>query len=201
MSLKQFIFSKQFLKHFIISLILGNVLLWGSLFFVDIYTRHGEAIPVPNLNGITYNEAVKILDDLKMTCVITDSVYLSDKPKGMIVDQNPPADFHVKSGRLIFVTVNSMFPERVKMPDIVGVSLRQAQAVLETYGLKVGKCKYVPDIARNNVLKQSYKGKKISEGSIIEKGSRIDLVLGKGDPEEKADSLNKQTNEPDEENL
>ena len=66
------------------------------------------------------------------------------------------------------------------MPDFTGVSLIQAKADVETFGLKIGKLKYIPDIATNNVLEQMYKGKPISAGTLIEKGSVIDFVLGLG---------------------
>jgi eukaryotic-like serine/threonine-protein kinase len=153
------------------------------------YTRHGEAIPVPEVKGLTIEEAAQKLKASKLNCTISDSVYLPDKKKGAVVEQNPPANFKVKSGRKVFLTINSFFPERVKMPDVVGVSLRQAKAVLETYGLKTGKLKYVPDIAKDNVLEQRFKGKKITESTVIEKGSSIDLVLGKGEKEEEAEEV------------
>ena len=71
-------------------------------------------------------------------------------------------------------------PERVKMPNLIDLTLRQAISMLETYGLKVGKLSYIPDIAENSVLKQNFNGKAISPDVIIDKGSKIDLVLGKG---------------------
>jgi beta-lactam-binding protein with PASTA domain len=77
--------------------------------------------------------------------------------------------------------VNALNPEKIKMPNVVGVSLRQAIAILESNGLSVGKLRYVPDIATNNVLKQRLNGKEINAGLEIIKGSHIDLVLGKSD--------------------
>ncbi|MBI5218398.1 MAG: PASTA domain-containing protein [Bacteroidia bacterium] len=196
-----FLFSKQFLKHLLLSIIIGNVLFWGSLFFLSFYTRHGEAIPVPDVRGLTIEEAAKKLQEKSFLFEITDSVFLTDKKKGAIVEQNPPADFKVKKGRKIFLTINSFFPERVKMPNVVGVSLRQARAVLETYGLKIGRTRYVPDIAKDNVLEQKFKGKKITEGTTIEKGSAIDLILGKGEKEEESDTSATNMKQPDEKNL
>jgi beta-lactam-binding protein with PASTA domain len=71
------------------------------------------------------------------------------------------------------------------MPNIVGVSLRQARAIVQTAGLNIGKLTYIPDIAVNNVLQQKYKGNVIEEGDSIVKGSQIDLVLGRGLSNEK----------------
>ncbi len=76
--------------------------------------------------------------------------------------------------------MNAMNPERVIMPTVTGVSLRQARAILETYGLKLGKIFYKPDIAVNNVLQQMLNDTIIQSGSMVIKGSSIDLVLGRG---------------------
>lgn len=197
-----FLFSKLFLKHLLLAIFAGNLLFWGSLFFLNFYTRHGEAIAIPDVREMPPDEALKKLQDCDLTGVLSDSVFLADKKKGAIVEQNPPAGFKVKSERKIFLTINSIFPERVKMPDLVGVSLRQAKAVLETYGLKTGRFRYVPDIAKDNVLVQKYKGKKIAEGTLIEKGSSIDFVLGRGgDDDEESDTTQTTIIEPDEEIL
>ncbi|HPK05429.1 MAG TPA: PASTA domain-containing protein, partial [Bacteroidales bacterium] len=71
-------------------------------------------------------------------------------------------------------------PESVSMPDLVDLTYRQALSTLETYGLGIGKIDYVPDIAKNAVLKQNFEGEEILPGTQIIKGSTIDLVLGQG---------------------
>jgi beta-lactam-binding protein with PASTA domain len=67
----------------------------------------------------------------------------------------------------------------------VGVSHRQAKAVLKNAGLEIGTLIHVPDIAVNNVLKQRFNGEEIEPGVLIPKGSKVDLVLGKGLSNEK----------------
>jgi beta-lactam-binding protein with PASTA domain len=66
------------------------------------------------------------------------------------------------------------------MPDLIDLSSRQAISLLETYGLRIGELIYVPDIARNAVLQQKYNKGSIEPGTLIEKGTAIDLVLGSG---------------------
>ena len=86
----------------------------------------------------------------------------------------------MKAGRKIYITLNALTPPKVRMPNLVDGSIRNAQLVLKTYGLVLGKIKYVPDIAQNAVLKQFYNGKKIVENVWINKGTAIDLVVGAG---------------------
>ena len=91
-----------------------------------------------------------------MRIEITDSVFNHNLTRGTIIEQNPFAGFKVKKNRRIFLIINANTPEKVKMPNIVGVSHRQAEAVLKNAGLEIGRLIHVPDIAVNNILKQKY---------------------------------------------
>jgi beta-lactam-binding protein with PASTA domain len=66
------------------------------------------------------------------------------------------------------------------MPNLIDVSLRQAQAMLKSAGLKQGTISYKPDIAQNVVLEQLLAGNPIAANAKVPKGSGIDLVLGSG---------------------
>jgi beta-lactam-binding protein with PASTA domain len=137
--------------------------------------------------GKQIGELPEYADDYDVTYEIIDSVYDNNLPKGSVVLQDPAAGSKVKDGRKIYLTVVALKQEMVEMPDLLDLTLRQATAMLETYGLIVGKLKYVPDIALNAVLQQKFKGNKIEEGALIEKGSKIDLVLGQGEDNEKVE--------------
>ena len=106
-------------------------------------------------------------------------------PKGTVAKQNPEPGSKVKENRRIYLTMNAVNPEKITMPLVTGVSLRQARAILETNGLILGKISYKPDIAINVVLEQWDDTTEILPGAIISKGSEIDLVLGKGLSDEK----------------
>jgi beta-lactam-binding protein with PASTA domain len=68
----------------------------------------------------------------------------------------------------------------VAMPDLVDLPLRQAIALIEGSGLVMGTLRYKPDLSINVVLSQLYNGKEIVANDSVQKGSVIDLVLGKG---------------------
>ncbi len=180
MNFFSFIFSKSFLKHLGIALGVFIALILVIVFALSAYTDHGETIAVPDLSGLKKENLEATLTPLNLKFAVIDSVYDNKRPKGSIVDQTPVPGFHVKAGRTVYVTVVAMQPQRVKMPNLVDLTLRQATQRLETYGLKVGKTSYQPDIAKNVVLKQLWKGRKIHPDSLIVKGSSIELVLGDG---------------------
>ncbi len=185
MNFLKFLISRFFLKHLLIAISIIVFMSIIVLLFLRIYTRHGQAFSVPDITGLSIPEADSILTARDLRYQIVDSVYNANLTRGSIIDQNPRPEFKVKENRTIFLTINAFNPEIIRMPNIVGVSLRQAKAIVQTAGLNIGKLTYIPDIAVNNVLQQKYKGNVIEEGDSIVKGSQIDLVLGRGLSNEK----------------
>ena len=181
MSLISFLKSKTFRNHFLVALAAGIALLWFSLKALDVYTRHGRTIEVPNLVDLEKEEAQALLKRMNLRPVINDSIFDDTRERGSVAVQNPAPGAEVKRNRTIYLTVVAMLPEMVAMPDLTDLSFRQAQSLLQTYGLRVGTLEYVPSIARNAVLQQKYNQGSIQPGTPIEKGTAIDLVLGTGE--------------------
>ncbi|MFA8301217.1 MAG: PASTA domain-containing protein [Hyphomicrobiales bacterium] len=158
-----------------------TILLFFGIFKVlDVYTRHGDVYLVPNLTDLTLEEAEEKGYTEFFDFVVTDSVYSRNRPAQSIVMQSPSPDAKVKKGRKIYVTIVASGPEKVAMPNLVDLSLRQALVQLDAAGLTVKKLDYVPDFAKNAVLEQYYNGEKIAPGDEIIKGEPITLVLGEG---------------------
>jgi beta-lactam-binding protein with PASTA domain len=168
------------IKNLLIFFVICLAIYTSTLIWLSFYTRHGEFMPVPDLKGLTAKDAEILLSSHLLRAKLIDSVYLATAKRGVIVSQIPESGSSVKENRTIYFVINATLPEMVRMPDVVGVSLRHATSVIEAQGLKVGKLHYVPDIARNNVLRQTYKGKDIRKGAKIVKGASIDLYLGSG---------------------
>ncbi len=178
-SLKQYILSKKFRSQVELAL----AVFFGIILFTNIclriITRHNKVYPVPDFKGLTLSEANELADDNNLRIRIMDSVYSQLQKPGTVVEQEPKKGVKVKKNRRIFLVINAVNPEKTAMPNVVGVSLRQAIAILESNGLLVGHLRYVPDIASNNVLNQKYKSREIQPGAEVVKGSYIDLILGK----------------------
>lgn len=181
----QKITKNKILRHLLVMLLLIILSIWLTFYLINIYTKYGETITVPELYGIKTAEIENFLAERNLHYKIIDSIYDNKRERGVVLEQDPLPDSQVKEGRTIYVTVNAYNPISIPMPTLVDLSQRQALAVLESYGLKLGSLSYIPDACRNCVIKQLYKGKNIQAGSPIEKGSRIDLVLGRGESDEK----------------
>ena len=179
-----FIKSKTFLKQFILYLVFIAIVCLIITLWLSSYTSHGKTIKVPNFTGVKIGELDKFISDKNVKYLVVDSIYDTKSPKGTVIKQEPEPNAEVKDGRTIYLYVNSIMPPSVVMPKLIDRSLRQAQAMLTTYGLKLGKVKFIHDQCANCVLEQLVKDKKIAQGERIAKGTLINLVVGKGLSEE-----------------
>ena len=180
-----FLKSKQFRIHFLISLLFGGLVLWISFRSLGSFTHHGETISVPDFFNVRSDDLNKFIGDKNLRYEIIDSVFDSEVAPGVVIKQDPEKNSAVKQNRTIYLTVSAKLPPLIKMPNLVDASMRQAQAMIESYGLKSGKREFRPDPCINCVLEQRMKGKKVETGTMIPKGSVIDLVLGQGQDGEK----------------
>ena len=176
----KFIFSKLFLVNLAIATALAIPAVVGLYFWLDYQTEHGITVETPDLTGLRMNELEAMADTLEVELVVVDSVYSEDFPRGTVADQDPKPGSSVKRGRKIYLTVNALLPKQVVVPDVKNLSLRQAKAVLESVGLRLGGLKYQPDIAKNAVLEQKINGRTVKKGTLAFSGTVVDLVLGDG---------------------
>lgn len=176
----RFLITKQFLRHLGLAAAITLILLLGTLLWLKIYTHHGKTIMVPDLTGLTIEEVDDVTSSRRLRFEVVDSVFSTEMPRGTVLKQNPHATTRVKKNRKIFLTMNAVNPEMVSMPELVGLSYRQARLALQNAGLIQGTITYRPDFAKNNVLQQMYRDTVINEGTLITKGSVINLVLGMG---------------------
>lgn len=148
---------------------------------LGVFTRHGEKQIVPSFMGMTLSQAQELATDGQMNLIVVDSLYVPKQIPGTVLDQSPKPDMGVKSGRKIFVTINSFRPKMEEIPYVTGFSLRQAKNKLESKGFEIEQLIYQNDMATNNVIAQRWGNKTITDGSKIkaELGSGITLVVGR----------------------
>jgi len=166
-------------KTIAISGIIAIAFIVLTFVWLSFFTNHDEEFSVPDFRGLTLSEVAKLAEEKDLRFEISDSVYNAPGKRGSVMEQIPPKDFMVKEDRKIFLTIKSVNPELIQMPSLMNVSLPQAKADIETYGLKIGKLIYQPSKYENIVLDQQIGGVSIVQGEMIAKGTRINLVLGK----------------------
>ncbi len=158
----------------------GALLLVGALGWLNSYTRHNAKATVPDLKGLTVEEARMRLAEHDLVFEVIDSVYNDEAPKSTVVDQDPDAGKEVKPDRTIYLVMNAGQPKMLDMPELVNLSKRQAISVLDIIGIKVKDLQYRPDPCVDCVVAQLYKGRPIAAETRIRRGESITLVLGSG---------------------
>ena len=181
MSIVQFLKSKSFLKHLAFAVIAVIVLCFLMLKWLKFSTNHGEFVEVPSLIGKTLDVVEIEVDDNDLRMVVQDSAnYNPDHPRYSVIEQSPEAGSLVKENRKIYLTLNPSGYRKVAVPNIIRKTFRQAKPTIEALGFHVGTITYADDIGKEEVLGIKYKGEKITPGTLLEKTSKIDLVLGNG---------------------
>ncbi|MDQ3051286.1 MAG: PASTA domain-containing protein [Bacteroidota bacterium] len=177
----------EFLKSklFLINLLIAAVLLVATFGFtykwLGTYTKHGSSVSVPDVRGMQMDKLQSFLDNKNLRYQVADStIFDMTKPPGTVIEQDPRPNEKVKEHRTIYLSITRSTPPGVKIPDLEDNSLRQAEAILRSYGLIRGELIYKPDLAKNAVLEMQIDGKKVEKGEEVTKGTVIDLVLGDG---------------------
>jgi len=163
--------------------ILTSLLLVVFVFYIylPITTNHGESLTVPNLEGMSLEELENFLKDRDLRFEIEpDSGFSPKYPPLTVLKQFPFHNANVKENRKIYITLNAKNPPVVRMPNLIGRSLKNAQLELRSLGLSLGERRYRPDFALNTILGQYFDGKKVKEGDQVPKGSKIDFEVADG---------------------
>ncbi|MCQ2128155.1 MAG: PASTA domain-containing protein [Bacteroidaceae bacterium] len=171
----------------------------GAYLSMSIYTRHGEAIEVPNVKGMNIDKAKAMFEELGLEVVVSDSGYIKRLPAGQILEQSPKSGLLVKSGHIIYLTVNSGVAESAQIPDLIdNSSYREAEAELLALGFKVydpirvhGEKDWVYGILSN--------GRNIYTGDFVAIDSKIQLQVGDGKLNESLDKVEVEDASEDEE--
>ena len=177
---------KKILTSLAIAAAIVLVLVVGAMIFLNVATMHGRVLVVPDLTNMSIAEAESLAEASQVRIDVVDSLYVKRMEKGHIYRQNPKAGSQVKKGRRILITINAMNAKKVDMPDLIGFSMRQATAELQSRGLVLGNLIYQQDMATDNVLAQRCGGRPIAPEVKVETGTVIDLVVGLNEDDNQA---------------
>ncbi|MCF8235025.1 MAG: PASTA domain-containing protein [Bacteroidales bacterium] len=175
-----FLKKKKFYLHLALAITATFLIVWLVFMVLKIYTRHGDSFAIPDFTGMTMEEIDEKGLNEEFRFVVQDSVYDRHNDKGSIVQQNPPPHAKVKENRKVYVTIVAKLPEKVSMPNLVDLSLRQALGTIHSAGLQTDYLDYTPHFAENAILGQFYMEEEIEPGTLIDKGARIELLIGSG---------------------
>ena len=162
---------------------------WGTLQWLDSYTRHGEAVTVPDVKGMNLRGAENKLAGQSLKAIVIDSSYVKGTAPGAVLEQNPAGGARVKSGRTVYLTVNADSAPKVAVPDIMdNSSLRQAEAKLHALGFKTTEPEYISG-EKDWVYSIKYRGRDLQAGEKIPYEAVLTLTVGDGNETMPEDSV------------
>jgi len=140
------------------------------------YTKHGQALTVPDVTRMRLEDAREILQGHKLKLIRSEERYDSSFPEGYVIEQTPRPGSLVKTGRRIYVIL-SRGPRRFAMPRLMDRSERDARLMLEKNGLVMGdkNFEYSNHYPEGVVIHQS-----IAPGVQVQMGTKVDITLSLG---------------------
>lgn len=156
------------------------LLVAGVKFGIDRYTRHGEEIAIPDVRRKTFADAENMLLEKGLKVVISDTGYVRSLPPDCILEQSPEPGKAVKTGRVIYLIINSAHSPMLTLPDIIdNNSYREARAKLIAMGFKVGSPQYVRG-EKDWVYGVKCKGRNLSNGDKVSVEDMLVIQVGDG---------------------
>ena len=191
-SLKEF-FSFKRNRFFWLNLIAMIVVVicaaWGTLHWLDNYTRHGQSVTVPNVKGLPLRAAENEINKLGLNAIAIDSNYVKGMPAGAVLEQTPESNSKVKEGRTVYLTINTADVPKIAIPDIIdNSSSRQAEARLRAMGFKLTAPELIEG-EKDWVYGVKYKEHQLMSGDKVPRESVLTLCIGAGEDGLPGDSI------------
>lgn len=193
---KRSLVGNSIILNLVIIVVVAAIGLWISYISIALFTKHGQKDIVPNVENMSYTEAIKKLHAAGFRIDIRDSLYREDIKPGYVIEQFPKAKSVVKPGRKIFLYINAVNPKQVEIDGgpnhnedaLKGVSLRQGISRLEELGFKnIQIIKVLGETDR--IVKVLSNGRTVKKGDKVPVNSRIIIEVYDGRLRELRDSL------------
>ncbi|MBI5206182.1 MAG: PASTA domain-containing protein [Candidatus Firestonebacteria bacterium] len=157
------------ISMFLVASLLIGIVLW-------IFSIGVEVIETPSVIGLDALGALEVLTPKGLGLKIEGQVYNNKYPKGYIVSQNPEQKQNVRKNRDVQVVI-SKGTEKVKIPNLMGLPVRQAKVFIQQVGLIKGDEAYVESdkIPQNRVLAQSP-----PPGMLVNRETKVNVLVSLG---------------------
>jgi beta-lactam-binding protein with PASTA domain len=146
---------KSFFRFALLVLVLLVVAMVSAVITMS-FAIHGGEVTVPKLVGLSPSEAERSVAGLGLMVDVERQYYSPDVAEGKIMTQVPAAGTKVRRGYQVRVA-QSLGPQRVAIPDVLGESARAADLNIRRRGLDVGPTAYLSmqGVTADQVLAQS----------------------------------------------
>lgn len=147
---------------------LGAFLAFGKFWVVN-------EVAVPNVVGRQVDTAKNVIINSNLRVNVTDA-FNNKVPLGYVISQSPEAGAMVKEQRTVTIVV-SKGTEVATVPDVRGLTRREAELQIKNAGLVVGR---VEEVSNSDAKPDSVINQNPRAPIQINKGSSVDLIISKG---------------------
>ena len=145
-----------------------------------------EQVKVPDMTGYTYNQAATALSAQNIGIAEVRYEYSDEVDANYVIRTDPAADTMVDPGSEVILYIsNGPEQKTTTMPQVVGTTLADAKTLLQGRNLEVGQVTYESSdsVAEGRVIRAS-----VSQGTTVDEGTAIDLVISTGPAETESES-------------
>ncbi len=156
-------FFQSFMMFFFILL---SICALGAAGFLGYYIYQNSNIEVPDVIGYSYEDAERTLKESKLQVQKIEEEVTDEDEVGIVIKQNRKAGSKVMENTVIKLYVG-VLDEKVTVPDVEGLSLDEAVALLNKNNVKY-EIKYETSDEDNIVLVQSVRAnQKIEKDEVV----------------------------------
>jgi serine/threonine-protein kinase len=135
-----------------------------------------DTVIVPNLEGKDVVYALELLTELELNTKVRGSEYTNDVPKNYVIFQEPQPGAEIKKGRDVKIIL-SKGPKTLFMPNLLALSIQQANIVLEENGMCQGELSrtYHDRVEKDHIIAQVP-----PQGTMISRRGCVDVLVSMG---------------------
>jgi beta-lactam-binding protein with PASTA domain len=140
------------------------LLLFFFLVMLPYYTRQEQLRSIPQVEGLSYQEGVRRLQDAGFLPVVQDTVFVAGAALNSIIEQYPPSGQLAKSGRKVYLRITPSSVPKIPIPEVIGLSAEYGLRRLQQAGFQHIQLRYLPhpETPPNNIV-----GLSNSRGSVL----------------------------------
>jgi len=127
---------RRFFRWLLRALVLAVVFIASALTAMR-FAIHGRQTQIPKVVGLSKGQAERLLADHGLVLDEGDRYFSSEVPEGRVMSQAPAPGVQVRRGWHVRVA-ESMGPQRVVIPNLIGNSERAAEINIRRRGLELG---------------------------------------------------------------
>jgi serine/threonine-protein kinase len=135
-------------------------------------------IQLPNLVGMTVNEARQRAASTGFRVDVTDEIYSEKFPQpDTIIEMRPDARTPIREGAVVRV-IKSLGSKRTDVPDLRGLSVDEGKSRLQAAGLVVGA---VREVSSDNIDKGMVAQTEPKRGERVDRNTTVDILISGND--------------------